>query len=377
MASYKWDKFYAQVGWVYDESGVVYQHFEYKGNGWEIGTTNHHHSKNYITIKPPCSQQAYQIQFEARNNVPLCGDIKVNILPGCTWSGYGPYQPNPADYCKKLANSSQEYPFAFDADAAMYARTLVVEVPAGSWNTDPEPPPPPPEPTKCPKKDKFETAGQHTWVVPTDVTHIDVCIVGAGGGGDETGGGHAGAERSASYDVTPGESIIFTVGAGGTGKNGSTPASDGENTSFKTITANGGTAGGFYGKGDAGPNGCGGGGYSDGDQGDGGYNSDGGMGFGGEASSFGDGGDGSNGASSGKDGGTGAGGGGAPVSLIVSVAGGNGGDGAVWISYMGDCDQYPPIINYPVGPSKCFGFFNEYDRKNCTSETFFGDPDES
>ncbi|MDD4027296.1 MAG: DUF2341 domain-containing protein, partial [Candidatus Shapirobacteria bacterium] len=104
-------------------------------------------------------------------------------------------------------------------------------------------------------------------------TTAEVLVVGGGGGGASAngvgdggggGGGAGGLVYNASYSLTQGQIINVTVGVGGT--NGATSShqsgSDGGNSVFNTITANGGGGGGTTGiNGRAGGSG-GGGGYN-------------------------------------------------------------------------------------------------------------------
>ena len=65
--------------------------------------------------------------------------------------------------------------------------------------------------------------GNNTFVVPDGVTTISVTMIGAGGSGGDgssvsgsAGGGQAGTIVTGSISVTPGETLILTVGKGGT-----------------------------------------------------------------------------------------------------------------------------------------------------------------
>jgi uncharacterized repeat protein (TIGR02543 family) len=88
------------------------------------------------------------------------------------------------------------------------------------------------------------------WSVPTGVTVIDVLVVGGGGGGgyDSGGGGGGGgyAER-VGLSVTPGTLYFPSVGSGGAGSGNTNPrtsGTQGNTSSFDSITATGGTGGG-------------------------------------------------------------------------------------------------------------------------------------
>ena len=112
----------------------------------------------------------------------------------------------------------------------------------------------------------FLGAGAGTVTVPVWATHAEVHVVGGGGGGSGAtatksgAGGGAGGYSFGVISVTPGASISYSVGAGGTagaaGGNGGT----GGNSSFGGISATGGagavsatSAGGGGGAGAGGP----------------------------------------------------------------------------------------------------------------------------
>jgi hypothetical protein len=95
-----------------------------------------------------------------------------------------------------------------------------------------------------------------SWTVPVGVTYVNVTLYGAGGGGSvasagNTGGwGRAGQVISSYVTTTPGNSISYSIGAGGTvGVAGSnTSGGAGGNTTFTgATTANGGAGGGTTG----------------------------------------------------------------------------------------------------------------------------------
>jgi len=99
----------------------------------------------------------------------------------------------------------------------------------------------------------FENVGDDDWVVPDGVTEVDVLVVGGGGGGAANtgytsagggGGGAGGLIFASDYDVTPGETIDFTVGDGGDGiDQAGMPAENGDNSTFDGLTAIGGGGG--------------------------------------------------------------------------------------------------------------------------------------
>jgi len=71
----------------------------------------------------------------------------------------------------------------------------------------------------------FTTPGTHNWTVPAGVTSISVVAVGGGGGGlghmgsgDAGGGAGGGLAYANDIAVTPGETIVVVVGAGGAAK---------------------------------------------------------------------------------------------------------------------------------------------------------------
>jgi hypothetical protein len=84
-----------------------------------------------------------------------------------------------------------------------------------------------------------------SWIVPAEVTEVDVLVVGGGGGGGNFGGGGAGAlYEGTEIAVSPAETIAITVGSGGAGSSSTTAAgSNGSTTSFDDIVAFGGGGG--------------------------------------------------------------------------------------------------------------------------------------
>jgi polygalacturonase len=103
------------------------------------------------------------------------------------------------------------------------------------------------------------TSSTSPWTVPPGVTSVQVQLWGGGGGGGGqlftssgsggAGGGGGGGYTTATITVTPGNTISFTVGAGGTGGEGKNPGpsngGNGGNSTFGSVTAaNGGTGGG-------------------------------------------------------------------------------------------------------------------------------------
>lgn len=104
----------------------------------------------------------------------------------------------------------------------------------------------------------FDTAGNHTWTKPADVTKVKVYVTGGGGGaggarinsnalGYHGGGGAAGGTAIKTIDVSNTVSVNLTVGAGGQGgTQDTTPTrgSTGGTSSFGSYcSATGGTGG--------------------------------------------------------------------------------------------------------------------------------------
>ena len=109
-------------------------------------------------------------------------------------------------------------------------------------------------------KDSYTTPGTYTWTCPAGVTKAKVTVAGGGGGGiavkwkvnigsaKYVGGiGGAGALNTTTLSVTPHHAYTITVGKGGspyvsTNKNdyGEKHASNGETSSFGSISASGG-----------------------------------------------------------------------------------------------------------------------------------------
>lgn len=71
---------------------------------------------------------------------------------------------------------------------------------------------------------------QSNWVVPSGVTEIMVEVWGAGAGGASNAGGISGSYGRTVKTVTPGTTINFTFGIGGTGQNGTTNPTSGTST---------------------------------------------------------------------------------------------------------------------------------------------------
>ena len=85
------------------------------------------------------------------------------------------------------------------------------------------------------------TSGTNTFTVPSGVYRIYAECFGAGGGASQGTGAGAGGYVAGWLDVTPGQTITATVGAGGT--TSGTPGGDGGSTTFSTFSAGGGMGG--------------------------------------------------------------------------------------------------------------------------------------
>ena len=114
----------------------------------------------------------------------------------------------------------------------------------------------------------YTTPGNFNWTVPAGVTTVKVLVVGGGGGGSGShyGGGGSGWVVVRDVNVSPGNNIPITVGAGGAGGiigTNSSPGGHGTDSKFgTTVTATGGKGGGgggagYYGGGDGGSGGGG------------------------------------------------------------------------------------------------------------------------
>jgi len=121
---------------------------------------------------------------------------------------------------------------------------------------------------KAPVTQSFTSTGAGTFTVPTGLTSVDVLVV-AGGGGSSggipnsapgAGGGAGGLIYVPGFTVTPGASVPYNVGGGGSGQPGTGYGQDGQNSTFDTLTAiGGGGAAGWSGQtGRAGGSGAGG-----------------------------------------------------------------------------------------------------------------------
>lgn len=107
---------------------------------------------------------------------------------------------------------------------------------------------------KAPVTLSFTATGSSTWTVPTNLTSVNILVVGGGGAGGNNkggGGGGGGVVVHSAFPVTPAGSISYTVGAGGSGGNTTNPfmpgtdiaGKNGNNSTFSTLTALGGGGG--------------------------------------------------------------------------------------------------------------------------------------
>jgi len=93
----------------------------------------------------------------------------------------------------------------------------------------------------------YTSTGSGTFSVPSGVTAVDVLVVAGGGGGGRAGGGGAGGLiYRPSFPVTPGGTVSYTVGGGGGGASADNDSgkSNGQNSVFGSLTAQGGGFGG-------------------------------------------------------------------------------------------------------------------------------------
>ena len=95
---------------------------------------------------------------------------------------------------------------------------------------------------------KSNTGSSGTWVVPNQITEIDLLLVAGGGGGGSYGGGGAGELLASGSVSLSSPSYAITVGGGGTGYRQEDGVAgvinDGGDTSFGGTSVNGGGAGG-------------------------------------------------------------------------------------------------------------------------------------
>ena len=93
-----------------------------------------------------------------------------------------------------------------------------------------------------------------SWTVPAGVTYVNVTLCGAGGGGDTSGyEGKGGMVVTSTLSTTPGASITYAIGAGGSGAGGSTTftgattatggnTASGSGATTRNYSSNGGTS---------------------------------------------------------------------------------------------------------------------------------------
>ena len=98
-----------------------------------------------------------------------------------------------------------------------------------------------------------------SWTVPAGVTYVNATLVGGGGGGSNYSGSGYNAVDATSGQVittnvstTPGASISYAIGAGGSVSNGSDGGNGGDTTFTGATTATGGGGGKYYSSGTTG-----------------------------------------------------------------------------------------------------------------------------
>ena len=105
---------------------------------------------------------------------------------------------------------------------------------------------------KTPTVTSYTSTGSGTFTVPTGTTAVDVLVVAGGGEGGADfhggGGGAGGLIYRPAFPVTPGGSVSYSVGAGGTGTQpyslGQSYGRNGQDSTFGGLTAKGGGGGG-------------------------------------------------------------------------------------------------------------------------------------
>ena len=79
-----------------------------------------------------------------------------------------------------------------------------------------------------------------SWTVPAGVTYVNVTLCGAGGGGDTSGyEGKGGMVVTSTLSTTPGASITYAIGAGGSSAAGGSTTFTGATTATGGNTASG------------------------------------------------------------------------------------------------------------------------------------------
>jgi hypothetical protein len=181
----------------------------------------------------------------------------------------------------------------------------------------------------------FSTPGTSNFTVPAGIYRLAIELVGAGGAGGGSGGassgasgGGAGGFSSKEIDVTPGQVIAVTVGAGGTSPGGNADGNAGGTSSFGAHCSATGGGGGKINGGTGGSSGLGSGGDFN-DFGGGGLTAPTGLGGHGGGSFYGSGGVASPSGTSGIGAVRGSGGAGG----YANNAGGAGAPGVVRVSY--------------------------------------------
>lgn len=105
-------------------------------------------------------------------------------------------------------------------------------------------------------KKKVTLTSGSSYTVPSGVTEINVLLVGGGGGAAKStpsyystgiSAGHPGETVWSTISTSPGATINYSIGAGGTGGNVTTGGTGGNTTMTGATTANGGNGGVFDG----------------------------------------------------------------------------------------------------------------------------------
>ena len=101
-------------------------------------------------------------------------------------------------------------------------------------------------PPVFPKQNVVTLTSGSSWTVPTGVTKVTATLIGAGGGSgrsagsaefNNAGSGQPGEIRITSITTTPGASISYAIGAGGTGGTSGVAAGQGGTTTFTGATS--------------------------------------------------------------------------------------------------------------------------------------------
>lgn len=150
---------------------------------------------------------------------------RLIVTPGATFNGFAIGSTEPASNVGPWFKDCEQF-FVFDDETARY-------VPISKFSTN-----------IFGNVQVLSASG--TFIVPDFVYRLRVHAWGGGGGGADVGagvwggGGGAGGYGLKIFDVVPGQSIAYIIGAGGAAGAASS-GGNGGNTAFLTMTANGGT----------------------------------------------------------------------------------------------------------------------------------------